>query len=433
MAIPRSDAAYLLRRAGFGGTPAEIDALAQSPSWSAAVDRVLDTSADPPVQKPAIVDEPVHNDFIRVEVESWWLERMRSGPAPIVDKMALFWHGLFTSSEQKVPMRQMWDQLMLYRALALGNFHWLALFMSVQPAMLKYLDNAVSIAPDGVNENFARELMDLFLMGVGTSTHEDVTSMARAWSGHGLTADGSRYEFHPDLHDGGPKTLFGITRNWNAPDTIAEILKGSQAVVSSRYIVRRLWLYLAGSEPSDELVSQLAAFFRALNLDIKGLVRLIFLSPAFRSDAARNARVRTPVEWLVALHRGLDVPMSAASPQYALKSMGQTVFRPPTVAGWGRNHDWLGSSALWARGEYAIWLSWVASKPPYERLPGIENLEPAQAADAIFDTLGIVSPDPTTRAMVIDWAGGLQATTQPWAIRTHGAALVALTPDFELA
>ena len=203
---------------------------------------------------------------------------MRSGPCPLIDKIALFHHGLWTTHIQP-DVTSVWDALVIYRRKGLGGYRDFAQAMAVTPMMLQWLNNATNVAPGAFNENFGRELMELFTMGNGTFTQSDVTAMTRAWSGHNVDPTGTRYQFYPQRHDAGLKTLFGITKGWNGPDALDEILLGSKAVVSSEYYVSRLWSFLAYPSPEPSLVAALAGQFRADGLHVGRLVKRIFLRP----------------------------------------------------------------------------------------------------------------------------------------------------------
>lgn len=435
MTISRTDAAHLLRRSGFSARPADITRLAGSADWAAAVDTVLDTSAWAPTPIPAVLLDPAVDSYQQwVHAVQWWIDRMRTTPCPIVEKLALYFHGFhFVSSIAKAGDAPMvWNQIELFRAHALGDFHALAQAVAIDPWMLLYLDNADNRAPHRINENFGREVLELFTLGNGAFTEADVVAMSRAWTGHNLTSDRTAYRFDAAVHDNGTKTLFGISRNWNGPDALTEVLKGTTAVASSRYVAAKLWSYLAAPNPAPVVVDALAAEFRSSNLSLRALVRAIFLHPEFRTTATRTALVRSPVEWFVAVTAALGIPASESHPEWWLEAMGQRLYDPPNVAGWRQNGAWLTSAYWWRRSDCAGYLRWVATdeRRPYRwgaDLPS--NAAPRAVADRLFDTFGVVDPTPRTRASIEGWAAGVSGTWHGWSLRSNGIVLAALSPD----
>lgn len=437
MPITAGDAAHLLRRVGFGAKPAEIMTLAALPTWSDAVDAVLNTSRAPgPLAAPPEMGDPGAQDYWRwVKATQVWVDRMRTTPAPIVEKMALFWHGHFTSSREKVAMPLLWDQLQLYRTLALGDFHELTQRMAVHPAMLIYLDNSTNVARSP-NENFGRELMELYLMGNGTFTEADVVAMSRAWTGHGTNSADTAYEPHPALHDDGQKTLFGITRNWDGPAAITEILRGSQAAVSSRYIAAKLWAYFAGTQATPALVDDLAAAFRGSGLSIRALVRAILMRPEFLSAEVRTGLVRGPIDWVVATARALGVAAPDFNPEWYLGTMGQEPFAPPNVSGWRSNSAWISTSSEWARARMVMRLRWIATVPDgqYKLFQLIEAKTAREIADTAITVFEISEPTANFRRVVEDWATRIKAPGGPaWSAGPNLILLSTLSPDFQMA
>jgi uncharacterized protein (DUF1800 family) len=423
--------AHLLRRAGFGGMPAEIDALTVLPSWVAVVDRVLDTSANPPDTIPAAVDDrddPYYPPW--VAAVHYWMDRMATTPTPIVEKVALFWHGHLTSSIEDPLTRLVFRQVKTWRAKGLGDVHDLLQAMAVDPAMLHYLDNGFNVA-DEPNENFARELMELFTMGNGTFTESDVIAMARAWTGHNLTEDQEGYAFRPADHDEGAKTLFGITRNWDGPATITEILRGSRQATSARHLAGKIWSFFAYPNPSAALLDELAAAFVAGGLSMKAFLRVVFLRPEFRLATTRTALVRSPIEWLVAILRHTGLPAATLHPEWWMERLGQQLYAPPNVAGWKQNGAWISSSAQWAKGAYADWVRWKAAD--LGLLAGTDSMTPAAATQAAFDRFGIDDPSPLTRQQLERFVAGEQTARRSWAVPPNLIALAVLTPDFQLA
>ena len=271
----RADVVHLLRRAGFGGTPTEISALVALPSWAAVVDRVLDTSANPPDVIPAVVDDTTDEYYPAwVAAVQYWLDRMATTPTPIVEKMTLFWHGNLASSTDAALPRLLFRQIRTYRSRALGDVHDLLQAMAIDPAMLLYLNNATNVAAEP-NENFARELMELFTLGNGAFTEADVVGMARAWTGYNYDRPGEQFVYRPNKHDSGPKTIFGITKDWSGPEAITEIVRGSRQATCARYLAGKVWSFFAHPAPAAALVDDLATAFISSGMDVRSLLRAV--------------------------------------------------------------------------------------------------------------------------------------------------------------
>lgn len=434
MTISRSDAIHLLRRSGYVVTSAGVTDLMGAADWTAAVDRVLDVRAVPNPAPPAALSDSSLADWQRgIAVGEWWMEIMRTSACPIVDKLAFFFHGHhFVCGLSKSPNAKLaFDHIRMLRTHAMGDYHQLAQAVAVDPWMLHYLDNGVNKAPSRINENFGRELLELFLLGNGQYTEADVVAMSRAWSGHNLAADKVTYVFDPAAHDNGNKTLFGITKNWDGPGAITEVLKGVKAVPASRHLVTKLWRHLVGTAPSGAVVDALAAGFRSSGLAIAPLVRSIFLRPEFRSAEARVALVRSPVEWFVAMVGALDLTTTGSHPAWFLPDMGQMPLNPPNVAGWGYNADWLTSGRWWRRGDCASYLRWVATSPPYSRFSQIgSGTAPSVVADTILPAFGILEPSTATRRSIVDHAADVGRGWYGWSTRTHSMILASLSPEF---
>jgi uncharacterized protein (DUF1800 family) len=431
MDFTRADVAHLLRRAGFGGTAAEIDALMGLPSWEAVVDRVLDTSANPPDPIPAAVENREDEWYPPwVAGVQHWLDRMATSPTPIVEKMTLFWHGVFTSSVDKMVPRLVFKQVRTYRSLALGDLHTLAQAMAKTPAMLIYLDNESNVVGNP-NENFARELMELFLLGQGQYTEADVMEMARAWTGHGYDSVGETYIWYPGRHDNGQKTIWGMTRNWDGPDTITEIVRGSKQRACARFIATKLWAFLAGPTPSSEVVDALVDAFVAGGMVVESLVRAIFLRPEFRSPAVKTGLLRGPVEWMAATMKVLGLPASVAHPEWYAERCGQYLYAPPNVGGGRGNDGWVATSTTWGRGSFASHCQWAARDRGI--FAGADRMTPAAAAQMAFDRFGIAEPSPATRAAVEAYVRGEQTARRGWAIQPSLVVLMMMSPDFQAA
>lgn len=427
----RADVAHLLRRAGFGGRAAEIDALMTRPSWAAVVDGVLDISANPADITPAAVDD-LENPWYPPWVAGvhHWMDRMATSPTPIVEKMALFWHSNLASSTDAAYPRLVVRQIKTYRALGLGDVHSLMQAMAIDPAMLVYLDNASNVGASP-NENFARELMELFTLGNGAFTEADVVGMARAWTGHNFDDEAERYAFRAADHDNGQKTIFGITKNWDGPATITEIVRGSRQATCARFLAAKIWSFFAAPNPPASLVDALAANFIAGNMNVKVLLRSIFLRPEFRVAAARTALVRSPIEWQVATMRATGLPAATLHPEWWMDRLGQTLYTPPNVSGWKQNQAWISTSAQWAKAAFADYVRWKANEAGV--FAGTDRMTPAAAAQTALDRFGVDAPSPLSRQRLEEYVAREQQARRSWTIAPNLVALTMLTPDVQLA
>jgi len=427
----RSDVALLLRRAGFASLPADVDALVGLPSWEAVVDRVLDTRGAPADTIPAVVADATARDADRlIAAIRWWFERMVSTPTPVVERVTFFWHGILTSSAPEVDVAWVFRQLQTWRRLGLGDVHDLMQAMAVDPAMLDYLDNASNVK-DAPNENFARELMELFTMGNGTFSEADVVAMARAWTGHNLVNATGQYVFRAARHDTGQKTLFGITRNWDGPEAITEIVRGTKQQVSARYLAGRLWSAFVAPAPPAPLLDELRDALIDGGMEVKAFLRYVFLHPQFRTEATRTALVRSPVEWEVAILKATGLPLDRFPLVSVQQRLGQVPLRPPNVSGWRQNRAWISSSAVWAKGAIAGAVqAGLADSGTFDDLAELST--PAAVAEAL-ERFGVDRPSATTTGHLEAFLAGERAAGRGAAAPATLAALVTLTPDFQLA
>lgn len=448
MAISRADAAHLLRRTGFGGTFAQIDALAAQ-ELSTVVDNLVSLNGAPPDDGPALVG--IGTSTFRW-FNSWryyWYRRMITSPAPLQEKMTLFWHHHFTSQVSKVRPDLMSHQNALLRAHALGNFRTLAKAVSVQPAMLIYLDNYTNRVGHA-QENFARELWELFTLGLDQYTQDDIVACARTWTGHTIDAPYDeyylgpvRYVFKPEWHDNGAKTIFGVTRNWNGPDVIDFTLDGPKRAIAARFLVTRLWSFFAHPNPDASIVNALAEVLLASNWEMRPLMRAMLLHPAFYSETAKSNLLRTPVEYIVAAIRyaGMNVGPDTLAPVEDVavtephdNLMGMQLGEPPDVSGWKQNNYWISSSTFFARAEFARELARTAVfKLGLFRNFTDGSLTPAQMADAALAQFGIDSPTATTRQGLVDYLTRDNNPQTRSDLGFNAMRIVLMCPDFALA
>jgi uncharacterized protein (DUF1800 family) len=431
-----ADIAHLLRRTGFGGDAADIATLAAQP-LSQTVDHLLDFSAATADPQPAFLTDPTLGDWQREYLlQQWWLDRMATTTCPLQEKLALFWHGHFATENNKVgDMLLMYQQNSLFRHAGGGNFRDLVHSMSLQPAMLLYLDNDPNVVGQP-NENFARELMELFTLGVDQYSQFDVEASARAWTGFNtLDSDREQFNFYPDRHDSGMKTFMGVTRDFDGPGIIDFILSENtvKKMTAARFIAKEVWTFFAYPAPEATLLDAITQAFYDSDLDVTTLLRTMFNRPEFYSVSAYQGLVRSPVEWVVALLRALGMTAEATNPQWWMSDMGQQLFEPPNVAGWKNNAYWLSTTALWARANFARYLTWLADNAGFlNQVPGLSVTDAVQAA---FDAFGVDSPSTATRNHLQDWLTGQRAASDQWTDWQfiNLITLTMLSPDFNLA
>ena len=252
-------------------------------------------------------------------------------PRPLEEKLTLFWHGHFATEERKIDdYRLMLHQNKTLRRLASGNFRDLLVAISQDPAMLVYLDNRTNVKGHA-NENYAREIMELFALGVGNYTEDDIKQAARALTG--WRNEGLRFINDPELHDDGEKTIFGKTGNFDGYDVIDLIL---EKPVAAEFIAAKLYRFLVREEISPELTRKLAAVLRDNNYELKPLLTTIFLSRDFHSAPSIGTQIKGPVQYYVSACRRLGLDRIPGTPYFtpAMASLGQSLGDPPNVKGW---------------------------------------------------------------------------------------------------
>ena len=374
-------AAHLLSRAGFGAPASEIDAAAarspedvvadlvdfervkehfDAPAWAVgehAADRVdkklykemRELSADEKKAKQKELRQ-TEQEQIR-ELRGWWLKQMRFTKRPLQEKLTLFWHGHWASSAEKVKSSYaLFLQNETLRKMANGNFHEMTVAMAKDPAMLIYLDNAQSRSAHP-NENFARELMELFTLGIGNYTEDDIKNSARAFTGWSVGQEKLEFQNRRFIHDDGEKTFMGRKGNFDGGDIISIIL---DQPACAPYIAKKLWTFFAYENPAPELVDKLAATLRESKWDLKPMLKQMFLSKEFYSKTAVRTQIKSPVQWLVGTARMLDSPLPDADTCNGILFMlGQVLFAPPSVKGWDGGYAWITTNSLFSRYNFA--------------------------------------------------------------------------------
>ena len=468
------DAAHLLRRAGFGAEPAAIKAAA-----AAGLDVTTDTLLHPErvpedleddktlASLAALLPTPKNGGTPTQAVKMWWVHRMVASPRPLQEKMVLFWHGHFTSKDGGMQGDLLYRQNQLFRANALGNFRTLTLAVSRDPEMLRYLNGNQNYKAHP-NENYGRELMELYTCGIGNYTEDDVKAAARAFSGWNMR--GGEFHFNPNQHDDGPKTFLGKTGNWNGDD-IVDILVAHPG--TAKRLCTQLWEFFAYPNPEPQVLAALTETYFSSGYDVRAVMSRIFRSQAFYSDKARFHVIKSPAQYVVGsvkmlgLSHAVDVVASditpanemayqpasttmpaapaqampttapAATPQQAagrklavlaglpgaMRSMGQDLLAPPTVKGWDGGEAWINTSTLLARINFANALSnsrqlFGGSSARLTDYLQQNALTPEAWVDFLLETLGPLPVSPATRQTLVDFVNGSGAPgSQPPAVQ----------------
>jgi uncharacterized protein (DUF1800 family) len=429
LAITAAEAAHLYRRAAFGLPPSYLAGLVGQPRHH-VVNSLLDFNPSAPVYP---IVSSADSDYQQlVVIRRWWLQQMADQANPVREKLTLFWHNLLPTSYWKVPVPALLlKQNETLRNGAYGSVAGLLKAVSADPAMLIYLDNWLNKA-SSPNENFARELMELFTLGVDNGYVQlDVVEAARAWSGHGL--DGARnYQFSSGEHDSGSKTIFGITQNWNGPELIDEILTGARAIPSSTFLARRLWEWYAGPTTDASLISVLATELRRVNLNTREFLKFMFNRDEFYSEPYRNSLVRGPIEWAVCLLRATGLSATATEVDWALADLGQCPFEPPSVSGWKQGSAWITEAAVWKKATISSHIAWLANGAGF--LQPIEEMPIEVAVQTALDYFSTPSVSAATRAAL---ESVLRANRNPniggSGQRANLIRAIALTPEFQLS
>ena len=394
-------AEHLLGRAGFSGTPEDIQKLADMtpeqavrslveyddipndhlepfdhsgfwdetlthfpPSRPAATDLAMKRGASMGIRvKPEGVNrhmQPVSDRFFywlrATQLETrrvgyWWAERMLDTNRPLEEKMALLWHGHFATAENKVrDYRKMLLQVETFERHATGNFRDLVVTVAKDPAMLYYLDAGVNVK-GAANENFAREVMELFTMGVGNYSEMDVREAARAFTGWNF--ENLDFVVHPALHDEEEKTFLGRKGNFDGVDVLDIIL---EQPVTAEYIAAKIYRFFVHEDPSPELQAKLGAVFRDNGYELRPLLTTMFLSRDFYSAASYGAHIKGPVEHVVTLLKHLGAEDVPGIPDFnrTTIALGQHLLNPPSVAGWAQGKSWITPALIQERGNVAF-------------------------------------------------------------------------------
>jgi uncharacterized protein (DUF1800 family) len=461
------EARHLLWRAGFGGTAQQIQTLAgwgaeKSVDYLLGYDQVKFASAknddfDKDIMRPPSADERAmyavarrsqdENALAEVrrirqqregddrrqmrEVQKWWLKRMIETPRPLEEKMTLFWHGHFATSYRTIENSyHMFLQNELFRKHAIGNFGELLFGIIRDPAMLAYLDNNDS-RKGRANENLAREIMELFALGIGGYSEQDIKEGARALTGY--TFDDDEFVFQKNNHDDGNKTILGVSGKLDGDGFVKAILQ-QRAV--AQYIPRKIYHYFAEDLPplerasEQELPADARTVIRAMGdsllsarYDLKPMLRRLFLSEHFYSREIMGQHIKSPCELVVGSVRSLNTPVRDLSILGdALDLMGQNIFFPPSVKGWDGGRSWINTSTLFVRQNILAFL--LSGKKPvgYDATADTQPYDPA----LLLDELARAEPGADRKPdRVIDYLLRLTLGGTPEGARTALKAFVA--------
>jgi uncharacterized protein (DUF1800 family) len=388
----QADIAHLLRRFGLGASEQELDYYG-SGTYEQAVDKLLNFESLPEVEvNPQDFANKQGTVNLRV-MQGLWYYRLLATQRPVEEKLTLFWHNHFATSAQKVENAFVFNNhVSTLRSHALGNFRELVLAISRDPAMIYWLDNQENVKGKP-NENFARELMELFTLGIGHYTEEDVLEASRAFTGWGYGVRArindqaprrvDRFVFTPSRHDDGEKAVLGKKGNLNGDDVIDHLCSQPQ---TARFIAAKMWEWFAYPNPEPALVERLARAFRDSDLNIRSLVRAIAMAPEFRSERTRRGLIKHPIDFVVSTARqlgagataaerirlglenprineetGLNVNLvaslaSAFATRLGSKAMGMELMYPPDVSGWKPGSAWLTTATMVERIKWADFL-----------------------------------------------------------------------------
>ncbi len=353
---------HLYLRAGFGLSQDELVSKKKS-KWSKEINQILrikDQSFElsTPQEFSSMVDgvqlQKGESDDNKEKVQKAkrltplvnadWVRRMATTQDPLLEKMTLFWHGHFACQSKLPNMASI--QINTLRKHALGNFRDLVVAISQDPSMILYLNNQQN-SKKKPNENFARELMELFTIGIGNYTENDIKEAGRAFTGWRANPIKGKAEFIERRHDFGNKTFMGKTGKFNGEDIVDIILEQKQ---TARFISEKIYRYFVNARINDGQVSQMTDVFYESNYDISKLMQFVLKSDWFYDDVNMGVKIKSPIELLVGMMKTLKFEFKAHRPLLGLqKNLGQVLFNPPNVAGWPGDKAWIDNATLLTR------------------------------------------------------------------------------------
>jgi len=360
---------HLLHRTSFGVSNLSLSSCLESKTYASFVQKMIDDSHEvdsnlsttfttsimrPPhkMQKPTVQERKIFRKELQQQnlaLKIWWFERMLKTEKHFQEKMVLFWHNHFTSSQQKVKQpKLMYDQNQLFRKYALGNFREFLHAMLRDPAMLIYLDNRGNKQAHP-NENLARELLELFTMGEGHYFEKDVKELARGLTGYGLNKN-FEFRFQKKQHDFGQKSFLGVKGKLSADDIVEIILSKEE---TSLFIVTKLYKEFVSYTPNAQEIQKLAKLFRESDYELKPLMLAMITSDDFTDKTKVASMIKSPVELIVGSLRSLEHKnFDAALGLKYMNTLGQNLLNPPNVKGWSGGKRWIDANTLLIRKEF---------------------------------------------------------------------------------
>lgn len=378
--------AHLLRRATFGASPEELES-ALSAGFTKTVSRLVDSHPQPPPEFGEATDASRFARLNAGQLLQWWVSHILTTSTPFAERMTLYWHGHFTSDYRKVGLQTpfIYWQNLTWRDMALGDFRSMLMRVTTDPAMLRYLDLGTSTGANP-NENYSRELMELFTMGPGAYTEDDVRAGAKALAGWTFPQPDGSVEVTLDAKNNvtrkyptysrpaagvfnarrgyqGQVTFLKKSAKWDTQMVLDQILAQPATPV---FVVTRILQHFGQQTPARSWVDRLAAGFKKSRWDVRGLMRSIFSSPEFVAGSSYRSLVKSPVEFMVSAAKAVGADRATATRLIAQSSqnMGQVLFDPPDVGGWPNNEAWISSNAVIARVNFATALLAGIKAPP---------------------------------------------------------------------
>lgn len=338
---------HLMRRAGFGATPDELKHY-KSLGYHGTLNELLHPESVDNSQLENTIAQQNFDFLDPTDLKRWWVLRMAFGKRPLEEKMTLFWHGHFATSNRKVRNAYaMYLQNLMLRKYALGNFRDLLLAISQDPAMIVWLDNQQN-RKGNPNENYGREIMELFTLGIGNYSEADIKAAARAFTGwHTRHTD---FFFNERQHDYGVKTLLGTTGNLNGGDVVSLLAKKPQ---TGKHLAKKLIKYYAVDEPQVSYVNEVAAVYQTSGGNIRRTVEAVFKHPDFCSEKSYHAKIKSPCELVVGTIKTLQISKLDGDLPSTLSRMGQDLFEPPNVKGWDGGAAWISTDTMMERFNFA--------------------------------------------------------------------------------